>query len=104
MRIDLAEEAGQDPIVMEAALGYEAPEHHRRWVDTYLKHENVMVLSPANHGKTTLFGVVVPLAAMLGDRNIRIGYVTANGPIAESVLRTVRQTLEGRTSRRSSGT
>jgi len=95
MRIDLVEEAGQDPIVLEAALGYESPEHHRRWVDAYLKHENLMVLSPANHGKTTLFGVVVPLAAMLANRNIRIGYVTANGAIAESVLRTVRQTLEG---------
>jgi len=95
MRIDLAEEAGRDPAVLEAALGYEAPEHHRRWVDAHRKAENLLVLSPANHGKTTLFGVVVPLSAMLRDRNVRVGYVTANGAIAESVLRTVRQTLEG---------
>lgn len=95
MRIDLIEEAGRDPAVLEAALGYEAPAHHRRWVDAHLKNENLLVLSPANHGKTTLFGVVVPLAAMLADRNVRVGYVTANGAIAESVLRTVRQTLEG---------
>lgn len=96
MNLEVAEKAGRHPAVMESELGYEAPAHHKRWIDAYLANENLMVLSPADHGKTTLFGVVVPLSAMLGDRNVRVGYVTANGAIAESVLRTVRQTLEGK--------
>lgn len=95
MRIELREGAERDPIVLGALLGYDTPKHHRRWVDAYRKHENLVVLSPADHGKTTLFGLLVPLQEMVADRNVRIGYVTANGAIAESVLRTVRQTLEG---------
>jgi len=94
--LGIIEQARNDAVVLAAYLGYETPEHHRRWYDAYRTNENLQVLSPANHGKTTLFGLIVPLSEILKNRNIRIGYITANATIAESVLRGISRTLTSR--------
>jgi len=90
---DLIEEARHNAPVLGALLGYDVPKHQSRYFQAHRQHSHTMVLSPADHGKTTLFGVLTPLQAYLENPNIRLGYITANGPIAESILRAISETL-----------
>lgn len=93
-RLALAERAKRSWAGLAEVLGLVLARHHVEWLQALKLYTNLCILAAACHGKTTIFGQLVPIGLMLRNPNIRIGYVSANEPIASSILRGIVQIIE----------
>lgn len=53
-------------------LGLEIPQHQRRWCRALEEDEDLLVLAPRDHGKTTIFCRAYPEFMSLYNPNLRI--------------------------------
>lgn len=75
-------------------LGYQLPAHQEEWCDLIQRHKDLVVLSPARHGKTTIFSVANAIHEIARNRSIRIGIVCNGDALAKDIMAEIRWHLE----------
>lgn len=65
------------------------------YLDTTRRNQNILVMAPRFHAKSTIFSIAYPLYKIYENPNIRILIVSANQDIAVSFNRAIMSHLEG---------
>ncbi len=79
---------------MQFPLGYSPVKHQEDWCDAIQENKDLVLLSPANHGKTTVFSVANPIHEIARNRSIRIGLVTSRESLAIDILSEIKWHME----------
>jgi predicted phage terminase large subunit-like protein len=73
-------------------LGLDIPDHQEKWY-SYCDRDRHLMLSPRDHGKTTVFCHAFPVWAICNIPNVRILLVSKTGGQANKLLGTIRNEL-----------
>ena len=82
-------------------LGLLVPPHHEEWYRlsqlyaTDPKYRKVLILAPTDWGKSTVWGLTVPIYEIVKDRAIQIGLVGSDMPNAKRRLATIVRQITG---------
>jgi len=60
------------------------PRHVRPWIESFLKHRNVMLNVPPRHAKSTYFMVWIPIWLICRDRNVQVLLVSKTHEFAQN--------------------
>ncbi len=66
-------------------IGHDTPAHHREWTEAVLAHDNVMILCPPEHAKTS-FAEEYAVWRIVSDPNVRGIYVSQTQDAAKERL------------------
>jgi predicted phage terminase large subunit-like protein len=80
------------PFFARYYLGLDVPAHQKKWYDYCDRHRHLM-LSPRDHGKTTVFCHAFPVWAVCNIPNVRILMVSKTGGQAAKLMGTIRKEL-----------
>ena len=78
----------------EWPLGFGVAKHQAAWLDLTDLYPYLLILAPADHGKTHTFSIANPIAEIARNRNIRIGLFSARDNLSEAILRQITGELE----------
>lgn len=68
---------------------------HLRLIQTATEEERSLILYPAQHGKTTLVGTLLPIWSLCKDPNSRTAIIAKNEQDAKGVMRAIHAELQG---------
>jgi len=78
-------------------LGLKLQAFHREWLDLCEHTDRLLLLAPANHGKTTIVSIIAALHEVYRNPDIRIGIFTAVDGLAEAIVRQHKGCIESDT-------
>ncbi len=84
------------PSLEDCPKPYKLPAHLQRALELAMVHRRLMLLLPADHGKTTDMSVLYPLFRLATDptRSVRGGLCSSNASLSEGFLHKIKQELE----------
>ncbi len=75
-------------------LGYDLPPHQEEWCDLIQEHAKLVLLAPANHGKSTIFTIANSIHEATKNRSLRVGIVTNSDDLGLKMMREIKWHLE----------